>query len=169
MNWQCRAAAIADAWVAWLNAAGQDWQQPAPQFVAERVWAIDKKLEDIDGTLYAGAVVFAEGKAEAIARNRKQQTYSGLLTLAQHYEPPAGATTTAIPNSFVDNLVGTLEYIADKLETLTATYQLNGQPANFQVWAGDREVNLSWLETSLLNNRSFLGFLEVTWSEVRPR
>jgi len=170
MNWACRAAAIADAWTNWLNDGNKDWQKPSQQFTAGREWASDKKLEEIDNTLYAGVVVFAEGKPEVVARNKKSQPYSGLLILAQHYEPPGTASTAAIPNAWIDNLVATLEAIQDALDTLTVTYQLGGQPANFQVWAKEPpELNLTWLEPALLNNRSFLGFLSVTFTEVRPR
>ncbi|HLW67853.1 MAG TPA: hypothetical protein VKS79_21220 [Gemmataceae bacterium] len=163
MAWVQRSGPIADALVAWLNQAGQDWNG---QFSATRTWAPDDDFTQLTN-LTVEAVPIQITPEELQTRGQKIQEYHTLLAFRQRYATPGNAANAAIPNAWVDGLMQTVESVANALENLEIHYE--NQPAGTHVYVVKQEIDLSLLPEALKGERSFLAFIEITWKEQRPR
>lgn len=160
MAWACRAAAIADALVAWLNDPARDWYR---KFKAVRVWEPVHDFVDLDEDLNCDVVPFMESADELMSRATKQQDYSTMICWRQRFIPETGAEDGLIINNWVDTLVGFVESVNDKLIDV----EIN--TTGFRVFSLRREIDLSFIGDALKEKRSFLAFSELTWRELRAR
>jgi hypothetical protein len=171
-----RSSDIADAYTVWLNDAARSWPLPTgvATLSAARLWAPDVDLKDLDSTLLCEVVPATIDPETLSSRALSQNEYLMIVFLRQRYTPAGGATTPAVPNSWVDDRVGLVEAISKKTRDLdlSAAETIANLPAGSRVTCKpDRGVVVDPLcdYLALQNLRTFESAILVTWLEMGPR